>query len=100
VASSSSSSASSSSSSASSSASGGDGRPKPWVDDGVEDGEDTDEMDLAALQKEFAEEEDDEGGGDVSPRVTQVRLPYLRLNGERRISMVSSRRMWRDRVVT
>ena len=53
------------------------------MDDGVEDGEDTDEMDLAALQKEFAEEEDDEGG-DVSPRVTQVRLPYLRLNGLKR----------------
>jgi hypothetical protein len=46
------------------------------VDDGVEDGEDTDEMDLAALQKEFAADDDDdeaENQGQFSPKVTQVR---------------------------
>jgi hypothetical protein len=65
---------SSSSSSASSTSSAG-GLPKPWVDDGVEDGEDTDEMDLAALQKEFAADDDDdeaENQGQFSPKVTQV----------------------------
>lgn len=54
---------------------------KAWIDDGVEDGEDTDEMDLEALKREYAEEDkpvtlkmEYDGEECWSPKVTQVRV--------------------------
>jgi len=42
---------------------------KPWLDDGVNEGEDTEEMDLNELKEAF---EDDEEEEQLSPKVTQV----------------------------